>query len=124
MKTAGETVFEIGELEPGERGCTVFGAGGDLVRPRGLERHPSWLSRVRVAVLISGRGSNMLALSEHKRRDPERAYEIVLVASNVPEARGLVLAEAARPQDLGDRATRAWSGRDFDAELDAALRDA
>lgn len=48
---------------------------------------------VRVAVLISGRGSNMLALAEHKRRDPTRAYEIVLVASNVPSARGLVLAK-------------------------------
>jgi len=48
--------------------------------------------RVRVAVLISGRGSNMLALAEHRRRDPDRAYDIALVASNVPEARGLVLA--------------------------------
>jgi phosphoribosylglycinamide formyltransferase 1 len=48
---------------------------------------------VRVAILISGRGSNMLALAEHKRRDPARAYEIVLVASNVPAARGLVLAK-------------------------------
>jgi formyltetrahydrofolate-dependent phosphoribosylglycinamide formyltransferase len=45
----------------------------------------------RVAVLISGRGSNMEALAEYKRSaDP--AYEIVLVASNVPEARGLVVA--------------------------------
>jgi phosphoribosylglycinamide formyltransferase 1 len=48
--------------------------------------------KVKVGVLISGRGTNMLALSEYKRKDPERAYEIVLVASNVPEARGLVLA--------------------------------
>ncbi|HYN46961.1 MAG TPA: phosphoribosylglycinamide formyltransferase [Allosphingosinicella sp.] len=48
---------------------------------------------VRVAVLLSGRGSNMLALSEHKRRDPERTYRIVLAASNVPDARGLVLAK-------------------------------
>ncbi len=48
---------------------------------------------VRVAVLISGRGSNMLALSEHKRRDAERSYRIVLAASNVPDARGLVLAK-------------------------------
>jgi formyltetrahydrofolate-dependent phosphoribosylglycinamide formyltransferase len=48
--------------------------------------------KVRVAVLISGRGSNLLALAEHKRRDPDRAYEIALVVSNVPEARGLVLA--------------------------------
>src|SRR3712207_8216804 len=33
-----------------------------------------------------------LALAEHKRRDPSRSYDIALVASNVPEARGLVLA--------------------------------
>ena len=48
--------------------------------------------RVRVGVLISGRGSNLVALSEYKRRDPDRAYDIALVASNVPEARGLVAA--------------------------------
>lgn len=78
--------------------------------------------KVRVAVLISGRGSNMLALSEYKRRDPTRAYEIVLVASNVPEARGLVLARR-----LG---LKTWSlshkgltREEFDAELDAALRE-
>ena len=48
---------------------------------------------VRVGVLISGRGSNLLALAEHRRRDPERPYAISLAASNVPEARGLVLAK-------------------------------
>src|SRR3954467_6459745 len=48
--------------------------------------------KVRVGVLLSGRGSNMIALSEYKRRE-ERAYDIVLVASNVPEARGLVAAK-------------------------------
>ena len=47
--------------------------------------------KVPVAVLISGRGSNLEALADYKRKaDP--SYEIVLVASNVPEARGLVLA--------------------------------
>ena len=56
-------------------------------------RRPIMAEKVRVAVLLSGRGSNMLALSEYKRRDPDRNYEIVLVASNVPEARGLVLAK-------------------------------
>jgi phosphoribosylglycinamide formyltransferase 1 len=78
--------------------------------------------RARVAVLISGRGSNMLALAEHKRRDPDRAYDIALVASNVPEARGLVLAKR-----LG-LATWALSHKgmersDFDLKLDAALRE-
>ena len=76
---------------------------------------------VRVAVLISGRGSNMRALSEYRRRDPERAYRIVLVASNVPEARGLVLAKrfglktwALSHQGM-DRA-------EFDRKLDEVLR--
>lgn len=47
--------------------------------------------RIRVGVLLSGRGSNFEAIAEYKRRD-ERAYDIALVVSNVPEARGLVLA--------------------------------
>lgn len=77
--------------------------------------------RLKVAVLLSGRGSNMLALSEHKRRDPDRPYEIVLAASNVPEARGLVLARRlgiatwARSHIGIDRAA-------FDRLLDAELR--
>ena len=78
--------------------------------------------KVRVGVLVSGRGSNMLALSEYRRRDPDRAYEIALVASNVPEARGLVLAKR-----LG---LKTWSlshkgmeRREFDMKLDAALRE-
>ncbi len=33
---------------------------------------------VRVGVLISGRGSNLLALAEYRRRDPERTYAIAL----------------------------------------------
>jgi len=48
--------------------------------------------KVRVGVLISGRGSNMIALEEWNRRG-ERAYEIVLVASNDPDARGLMAAK-------------------------------
>ena len=78
--------------------------------------------RVRVGVLISGRGSNMLALAEHRRRDPDRAYDIALVASNVPEARGLVLAKR-----LGIRtwamSHKGLSRRDFDLRLDSVLRE-
>ncbi|HEX8214620.1 MAG TPA: phosphoribosylglycinamide formyltransferase, partial [Allosphingosinicella sp.] len=47
--------------------------------------------KVRVAVLISGRGSNMVALEEWNRRG-ERSYAIVLIGSNDPEARGLMAA--------------------------------
>jgi len=50
--------------------------------------------RRRVAVLISGRGSNMASLIEAARR-PDYPAEIALVASNRPDAGGLAHAEAA-----------------------------
>ncbi|MCW1384001.1 phosphoribosylglycinamide formyltransferase [Novosphingobium sp. KCTC 2891] len=49
--------------------------------------------RAKVAVLISGSGTNMAALL-YASRLPDCPYEIVLVASNKPEAAGLRLAEA------------------------------
>lgn len=49
--------------------------------------------KARVAVLISGTGTNMAALL-YASRLPDAAYEIVLVASNVPDAAGLNLAQA------------------------------
>jgi formyltetrahydrofolate-dependent phosphoribosylglycinamide formyltransferase len=76
--------------------------------------------KIRVAVLLSGRGSNMLALSEYKRRDPNRNYEIVLVASNVPEARGLVLAKRFGIKTWS-KSHRGMTREEFDALLDALL---
>jgi phosphoribosylglycinamide formyltransferase-1 len=78
--------------------------------------------KVRVAVLISGRGSNMLALSEYKRRDPERDYEIVLVASNVPAARGLVVAKRLGIRTWS-RSHQGMSRAAFDALLDALMAE-
>ncbi len=77
--------------------------------------------RVRVAVLVSGRGSNMVALAEHKRRDPSRSYDLALIASNVPEARGLVVAKRFGIKTWA-KSHKGMSREDFDAELDAALR--
>lgn len=51
------------------------------------------MDKVRVAVLISGKGSNMAALLYASRLDG-CPYEVVLVASNDPAAPGLALAEA------------------------------
>jgi phosphoribosylglycinamide formyltransferase-1 len=51
------------------------------------------MTRKRVAVLISGRGSNMVALIEAAKA-PGYPAEIVLVVSNVPEAAGLARAQA------------------------------
>jgi phosphoribosylglycinamide formyltransferase-1 len=49
--------------------------------------------RARVAIVISGEGSNMAALL-YASRLPGSATEIILVASNNPDAPGLALAEA------------------------------
>jgi len=80
------------------------------------------MTRKRVGVLISGRGSNLQALiNACKTRD--YPAEIVLVISNVPQAQGLLRAEAAliptRTLDHKDFPSR----EDFDAALDAALKN-
>ncbi len=76
----------------------------------------------RVAILISGGGSNMAALLRDMVGDhPARA---VLVASNDPNAKGLTLANAAGVATMGlDH--RAFATRaDFEAELARALHTA
>lgn len=76
--------------------------------------------KVRVGVLISGRGSNMQALAEY-RRVADVAYELVLVASNVPEARGLVLARRFGIKTWA-HSHKAMERAEFDRLLDAELR--
>ena len=49
--------------------------------------------KAKIAILISGRGSNMAAFV-YAAKSPDCPYDIVLVASNDPEAPGLRLAEA------------------------------
>jgi phosphoribosylglycinamide formyltransferase 1 len=76
--------------------------------------------RVRTAVLISGRGSNMRALIE-AARSPDFSAEIVLVLSDVPAAAGL---SAARELGVAAEAVdfRAYGGKPaFEAALDARL---
>jgi phosphoribosylglycinamide formyltransferase 1 len=51
------------------------------------------MARKRVAILISGRGSNMAALIEAAQR-PDYPAEIAVVLSNRPDARGLLRAGA------------------------------
>lgn len=79
--------------------------------------------KVRVAVLISGRGSNMVALAQAAQAADYPA-EIVLVLANDPQAEGLARAAAlglpTRSIDHRGFADRA----SFDAEIDAALREA
>jgi phosphoribosylglycinamide formyltransferase-1 len=74
----------------------------------------------RVAILISGRGSNMAALIAAARA-PAYPAEIACVLSNRPEAEGLAKAQAAGvPARAIDHAKFA-SREAFETELDAAL---
>ena len=77
-------------------------------------------AKKRVAILISGRGSNMVSLIEAARA-PDYPAEIVLVLANRPDAAGLARArEAGIPARAIDH--KAFSDRTgFDAALQAEL---
>ncbi|MGH6726886.1 MAG: phosphoribosylglycinamide formyltransferase [Pseudolabrys sp.] len=81
------------------------------------------MSRKRVAVLISGRGSNMAALTE-AAKDKTFPAEIVLVLSNRADAGGLAdAAKAGIPTAVVEH--RSYPDRAaFDAEIDRRLRAA
>ncbi len=71
-----------------------------------------------VAVLISGRGSNMMALVEQAR-----GYRVALVASDKPDAAGLAWA-AARGLPTWSLSPRGIGKPAYEAQLDRALREA
>jgi phosphoribosylglycinamide formyltransferase-1 len=78
--------------------------------------------RAKVGILISGRGSNMQSLVTAARA-ADAGYEVVLVASDKPEAAGLAWAHeqgiatfALSPKGIGKPA--------YEAAIDQALRDA
>jgi phosphoribosylglycinamide formyltransferase 1 len=77
----------------------------------------------RVAILISGRGSNMTALIEAARADDFPA-EIVLVVSNRPDAAGLDRARAfGIPTAVIDHIVFGRDRAAFEHALDQKLRD-
>ena len=80
------------------------------------------MARLKIAVVISGRGSNLQALID-ACADPGFPAKIVSVISNVPGAAGLERAKSAglpcRVIDSRDFKQRA----EFDAALDAALNE-
>lgn len=81
-----------------------------------MRRPPSPPAPVRVAILLSGRGSNMMALVEQAS-----GYEVAIVASDKPDAPGLAWARerglptfALSPKGIGKPA--------YEAAVDDALR--
>src|ERR1700704_3663304 len=79
--------------------------------------------KVRPAILISGRGSNMAALIEAAKA-PDYPAEIALVFSNVETAEGLKIAAAAGVATKAISHKSFASREDFDAAVDAALTQA
>ncbi|MBO9518581.1 MAG: phosphoribosylglycinamide formyltransferase [Porphyrobacter sp.] len=77
--------------------------------------------KARVAVMLSGNGTTMSSLLFHSRL-PDCPYEIVLVASNVPEARGLSIA-AAEGIPTFAHSHRGLDREAHEAIMDQALRD-
>ena len=79
--------------------------------------------RTKVAVLISGRGSNMEALVR-AAHEPDCPFQIALVLANKPDAGGLATAEAAGIEALC--VDQKPFGKDREAHeraIDAALRE-
>lgn len=76
----------------------------------------------KIAVFISGKGTNMAALL-YASRLPKPAYEIVLVASNDPDAEGLRLAEAEGVETFA-LSHKGMSREEHDAAMEKAAQDA
>jgi phosphoribosylglycinamide formyltransferase 1 len=79
------------------------------------------MAKARVAVLISGRGSNMAALV-YAAKASDCPFEIVLVASNNPEAAGLKLAKAEGIATFAQN-HKGMPRAAFDAIIDAEIRN-
>ena len=78
------------------------------------------MPKAKVAVLISGSGTNMAALL-YASRAADCPYEIALVASNNPDAGGLSLAKAEGIPTFA-LPHKGMTRPDHDAAMDAAIR--
>jgi len=80
------------------------------------------MTRKKLGILISGRGSNMASLVEASRAE-DCPYEVVLVASDKPEAAGLAWA-SDRGVPTFAQSPKGMPKPEYEARIDAALRDA
>jgi phosphoribosylglycinamide formyltransferase-1 len=81
------------------------------------------MAKLKVGVLISGRGSNLQAIID-AARDPAFPAEVCVVISNIPGAQGLRRAEAAGIPALTIDHTHYAAKTDFEAAIDVALDEA
>ncbi|WP_256376768.1 phosphoribosylglycinamide formyltransferase [Novosphingobium sp. BW1] len=88
---------------------------------RGVSGAQAGIEKAKVAVLISGSGTNMAALL-YASRAADCPYEIVLVASNDPEAKGLALAAAEGVATFA-HSHKGMKRAEHDAVMDKAIRE-
>lgn len=81
------------------------------------------MARLRTAVLISGRGSNMQSLVRACTAK-DGAAEIVMVLSNVPDAAGLTFAQEAGISTVTIDHRKFRDRESFEQEITTCLRDA
>uniref|UniRef100_A0A8D3AWZ2 Trifunctional purine biosynthetic protein adenosine-3 n=1 Tax=Scophthalmus maximus TaxID=52904 RepID=A0A8D3AWZ2_SCOMX len=114
---AHEEAWIVGSLahkQPGDWGGELNnGCHGDISTPR---------KRTRVAVLISGTGTNLQALIEQAKR-PSSAAEIVVVISNRPGVQGLKRASLAGIQTRVVDHKLYGSRAEFDGTIDRVLEE-
>lgn len=80
------------------------------------------MTRRKLGILISGRGSNMASLVEAARAE-DCPYEVALVASDKPEAPGLAWADAQGIATFA-QTPKGMPKTEYEARIDAALREA
>ncbi|NXM08757.1 PUR2 protein, partial [Tyrannus savana] len=125
-----ETAWIIGKVVPLQKGSdsvTVHNLQRALQANRSLCVHSHIQGRVqpgkvKVAVLISGTGTNLEALIESTKK-PTSFAQIVLVVSNKPGVEGLRKAERAGIPTRVIEHTAFPTRCDFDSAIDAALRE-
>ncbi len=118
----GERVFRIGEIVAGANAaarCAARKARGAALK---AGKRCTMAEQARVAVLISGSGTNMAALL-YASRIEAAAYQVVLVASNDPGAAGLKLAEAEGIPTFA-LSHKGMARGAHDAAMDEAIRKA
>ena len=86
-----------------------------------MSSHPGGASRWKLGILLSGRGSNFLAIAESIRAGRLAGVEIAVVISNVAEAEGL-----AKARELGLAhqvlVSKGRTRQEHDADLIACLK--
>lgn len=80
------------------------------------------MTKAKIAILISGGGSNMAALL-YAAKQADCSYEVVLVASNNPDAAGLKLAAAEGIATFA-HPHKGMNREEHDAIMNAAIGDA